>query len=74
MTVEKNITLIKDVTIKSKEHKMILKFINKFVTPQFAIWNICIFGFGVVLGMINGTNEYWLNLLRHGLGFCGKAF
>jgi len=45
--------------------------INKFVTKEFATWNICIFMFGIALGTIIGLNEQALNLFRQGLNICG---
>lgn len=45
--------------------------INKFVTKEFATWNICIFMLGNFLGVLFGLNEQALNLFRQGLNICG---
>lgn len=45
----------------------------KYLTQQFAVWNIGIFMSGILLGAVIGLNEQFLNLVRNGFSFCGRS-
>lgn len=49
-------------------------YISKYVTAEFAYWNVSILIIGLFLGTWLGFSEQFLNLVRSGLTFCGDKF